>query len=682
MGLEFDRLLHGGDYNPEQWMDAPEILSEDLKLMKKAHVNCVTLGVFSWSVLEPEEGVFCFEWLEEIIDKLYENDIRTILATPTGALPHWLTAKYPETMQVGENGVRNLPGRRHNFCYTSRKMREKAAIIDGKLGELSTRHPGIIMWHISNEMGGNFSDSACHCEQCQQAFREWLRERYGTLLKLNEAWWTTFWSHTYTDFEQIHSPSPNGEPLLHGLNLDWRRFVTHQMTDFLQWEISSVRKYSSLPATTNFMHFFKPLNYYEMAKAVDVVSWDSYPFWHKRKDEVPAAVKAAAYHSMMRSLKKRPFMLMESTPSCVNWRTYNPVKRPGMHMLSSLQAIAHGSNTVQYFQWRKGRGSFEKFHGAVLDHQNGENTRTFKDVTSVGCRLEHLGNKEAWGETLSGSCNKPKAAMIFDWENWWAVEDAAGPRLDIDYKKIFLSHYRAFWEAGIDVDIINMDCEINEMNSYKMIIAPFNYLYKNEYADKAGHYVENGGVYITTCYSGVVNESDLCFTAGHPLQKVLGIRPEEIDAPGEEFRNSICYGGEAYKAGSICEIAYSEGAETIASFEKEFYQGSPAVTVNKYGKGKAYYLASNFEQAFLNRFYADCAAETGIQNPLGTKLPYGVTVSVRENNGKFIFVQNFNDKKTEVECLLSYMDADSGRVVKGIVELQPFECKILYDRKP
>lgn len=271
---------------------------------------------------------------------------------------------------------------------------------------MSLRHPGIILWHISNELGGNFADGACHCDECQRAFREWLKRKYGTLQEMNKAWWTTFWSRRYTDWEQIHSPTPGGECLVHGLNLDWRRFVTCQMTDFLRWEKAALREYSSLPVTTNFMYFFKPLDYYEMQKEVDVISWDSYPFWHKEKDEVPMAVKAAAYHSMMRSMKKKPFLLMESTPSAVSWRNYNPLKRPGMHMLSSMQAVAHGSNTVQYFQWRKGRGAFEKFHGAVLDHKNGENTRTFREVAEVGLRLAKTEKQ------IMGSCNRAEIAIF------------------------------------------------------------------------------------------------------------------------------------------------------------------------------------------------------------------------------------------------------------------------------
>lgn len=670
--MEFEHLLHGGDYNPEQWLDCPEVLREDVELMKEAHVNCVTLGVFSWAVLEPAEGEYRLEWLEEIIDTLYENGISTVLATPTGAMPHWLTTRYPETMQVRGDGGRNLPGRRHNFCYTSVKMREKARQMDGKLAQMAAKHPGIRIWHISNEMGGNFSDSACHCEQCQQAFRQWLKEKYGTLQELNRAWWTVFWSHVYTDWNQIHSPVPHGECLLHGLNLDWHRFVTHQMTDFLKWEIASVREYSTLPVTTNFMFFFQPLDYFKMQKELDVISWDSYPAWHKRKDEVPVAVKTAAFHSMMRSMKKAPFMLMESVPSAVNWRGNNPLKRPGMHMLSSMQAVAHGSNTVQYFQWRKGRGAFEKFHGAVLDHKNGADTRTFRDVTGVGERLGKLDT------LIRRSCNRPSVAMVFDWENWWALGDATGPRQDLDYQKTFLRHYRAFWEAGIDVDIINMD---GEMDGYALVAAPLNYMYKKGYAKKVERYVDGGGMYVTTCWSGIVDESDLCFTGEHPLRKVLGIRQEEIDAPSEEFKNHIVYGGCVYPTGSLCEVVHAETAQVLGCYGEDFYRGMPAVTENRYGKGTACYLAAEFGQTFLNVFYGECLNRVGIENPLRAKLPYGVTVSERKGETDLLFVQNYKEETVEAVCTGEYAEADTGKEWQGRIVLEPFECKVLVRKE-
>ena len=667
-------ILHGGDYNPEQWLDCPEILEEDIRLMKEAGVNCVTLGVFSWAVLEPEEGVYDFDWLEKIIDDLGREGIQVVLATPSGAMPHWLTQKYPEVMQVQADGHRNLPGKRHNFCYTSPAMRWKIAALDEALSKRLGRKDNVILWHLSNELAGNFGDGACHCEYCQEAFREWLKERYGTLDALNHAWWGRFWSHVYTDWEQIHSPTPDGECMTTGLELDWRRFVSEQISDFCRMERQAVAKYSDLPATTNMMDTFKNIDYNRLSRELDIISWDNYPAWHEHKDEVSVAAWSAAGHSIMRSFKKQPFLLMESVPSAVNWRNHNPLKRPGMHMLSCMQALAHGSDSVQYFQWRKGRGAFEKFHGAVLDHKNGENTRTFREVAEVGARLPHL------GKLLDGTVNRPEAAIIFDWANWWAVEDVTGPRLGQDYPAYVMEHYRAFWEHGIEADIVDMDADLS---AYKLIVAPLNYMYKPGYAERVKAFVETGGIYVTTFFSGMADDTDLCFTGHHPLEDILGVIQEEIDAPSDDFENRFVYDGQAYPACGMCEIVHpKETAEVLAVYEKDFYAGCPVVTCNPYGKGKAWYLAAESDLAFLRAFYKDVFAEAGLQNALGVELPYGVTVTERcgaagEEEKRIIFVMNFKNEPVTVEGIGRWTDAESGEACEDSLGLEAFQCRVL-----
>jgi len=665
----FDHFIHGGDYNPDQWLDAPEILKQDLALMKKATVNCVTLNVFSWARLEPEEGFYQFDWLEKIIDQLYQEGIQVILATPSGAMPHWLTATYPEVMQVRDDGSRNLPGRRHNFCYTSPIMRKKIAALDERLSQRFGRHPAVILWHISNELGGNWGDGACHCESCQRAFRDWLKHKYNTLEQLNHTWWNAFWSHTYTDWGQIHSPTPHGECLVHALNLDWRRFVTDQMADFCGVEIAAVRKNSDIPVTTNFMGDFKNLNYQKLHHCLDIISWDNYPNWHTQKDEVPTAVRAAAWHSFMRSLKKQPFLMMESTPSRVNWRRVNPLKRPGMHMLSSMQAVAHGSNSVQYFQWRQGRGGYEKFHSAVVSHQGEEKTRTFHEVSEVGARLASL------PEALLDACNQPKIAILFDWENWWALEDAAGPRLDMDYVKTVLEHYRAFWELGMDVDFVSMD---EDLDAYTLVCAPIHYLYRSGYASRVRAYVQNGGRYVATCFSGLVDETDLCFTGSHPLTDVLGISVEEIDAPGEGFTNHVIYRGNAFSTGSLRErIHPAEGTKVLSVYEEDYCAGTPALTAHTFGKGKCWYIAAEMSVPFLKLFYQDILSEAHLSNPLGISLPYGVTTTVRRGVQDYVFVMNFKDSPRTLFEIGDWIDVETGEHYEDKFILDGFCCKIL-----
>ena len=669
-----DQILHGGDYNPEQWLQYPEVLEEDLALMKKANINCVSLGIFSWTALEPEEGRYDFSWLEDIIGRLYENGIRVILATPSGAMPHWLTAKYPEVMQTGADGRQNLPGRRHNFCYTSPVMRAKIHKLDEKLSERFGKNEAVILWHISNEFGGNWGDGSCHCPLCQQAFRIWLKEKYGSLDKLNHAWWNTFWSHTYTDWDQIHSPAPHGEPLSHGLNLDWRHFVTAQISDFCREEIRAVRTHSDLPVTTNFMGFFKDLNYQKLHRELDVVSWDNYPLWHIQKDEVPVAVGAAANHNIMRSLKKQPFLMMESTPSCVNWSEKSPLKRPGMHALSSLQAIAHGSDSVQYFQWRKGRGSFEKFHGAVIDHKGGGNTRVFREVSETGARLSSI------EDYIRGTVNRPKAAIIFDWENWWALEDVAAPWKTFDYVKEVMKHYQMFWEKGIDADFIGME---DPLDNYLLVCAPINYMYREGYADKVRQYVQKGGHYLTTYCSGIADDTDLCFIGHHPLEDVLGLSPEETDAPGEGFENSFLYEGTVYTTGSVCDVCHpSDTVKVLSSYQKDYYAGYPAVTENAFGEGHCYYLAAETGLDFLRAFYKTLFKKAGLENPLGVSLPYGVTVTKREGAQPVVFVMNFRSEPVELTGCGTWKDVETGSVYYNAISLEGFSCKILIDGEP
>ena len=671
------KLLHGGDYNPDQWLDYPEILEEDIRLMKEAHVNVVSLGIFAWARLEPSEGVYDLDWLEKIIDHLYENGIYTILATPTGALPHWMSEKYEEVRQMLANGIRKLPGERHNFCPSSPVMREKMKGINHALSQRLGQHPGVIAWHMSNEYAGGAGDNrdgACYCPLCQANFRDWLKKRYQTLDKLNHAWWAAFWSNTFTDWEQIHAPSAIGENSLHGLKLDWKRFVSDQLLDFAKEEVAAVREYSDRPAVSNFMGAFKPLNYFKWAKELDIVSLDNYPFWHYLPDDNEMGMYSSFANTLIRSLKKQPHLLMESVPSVVNWAPKCTLKRPGMHELSSLQAIACGSDSVQYFQWRKSRGSSEKYHGAVVDHKNGSNTRVFADVARLGKRMETIAPK------VLGTCNQPRAAIVFDWENWWAVEDAQAVTNPFDYTGHWRDYYRPFFELGMDVDIIDME---DPLTGYDLVIAPVNYMYRGDYEKNVRCFVAEGGTYVTTYWSGEVNESDLCFLDHHPLSDVLGIRTEEIDIAPEYVHNRVLYQGKAYNIKEFCALVHAEEAQVLGTYEKDFYAGYPAVTVNAYGKGKAYFLAAQADQEFLSDFYRKLAQETGTgcMLKLSGELPKGVTVNERraaaETAGSIWFVQNFMPAEAVVTLADTYQNIETGEIVSGETKLAPYQCLMI-----
>ncbi|QPK54348.1 beta-galactosidase [Paenibacillus polymyxa] len=672
------RMLHGADYNPEQWQQYPEVLAEDIRLMKLAKCNVMSVGIFSWVSLEPEEGIFTFEWLDRILDSFAENGIYAFLATPSGARPAWMSQKYPEVLRVGVNRVRNLHGFRHNHCYTSPVYREKVRIMNTKLAERYANHPAVIGWHISNEFGGD-----CHCDYCQEAFRTWVQDKYGTLDQLNHSWWTTFWSHTVTDWSQVESPAPHGETQVHAMNLDWRRFVTEQTADFIKHEIVPLKAANpDIPVTTNLMEFFEGLNYWKFADLLDVISWDSYPTWHDREgDDSKQAARVAMMHDIIRSIKGgKPWMLMESTPSLTNWQDVSKLKRPGMHLLSSLQAVAHGSDTVQYFQWRKSRGSSEKLHGAVVDHVGHEHTRVFEDVTDVGHALEKL-------EEVIGTSVPAEAAVIFDWENRWGINDSQGPRnKGVKYEETAEAHYLALWEQGVPVDVIHMDADFSK---YKLLVAPMLYMVRSGVGERIQKFVENGGIFVATYWSGIVDEHDLCFLGGFPgpLRKTLGIWSEEIDGLHDHDRNYIIpiEGNELdlreeYEAVELCDLIHTEGAEVLAKYGTDFYAGRPALTVNRLGQGKAYYIASRNTGLFHSHFYKSLIDEAGLSKALDVQLPHGVNTAIRTDGvHDYIFVMNFThepqeitlDGRTYTDMLENLVVADSS------VQLGAYAVKVL-----
>ncbi|MGS4680474.1 beta-galactosidase [Enterobacter soli] len=668
-------LLHGADYNPEQWENYPGIIEKDIAMMKQAKCNVMSVGIFSWAKLEPREGEYDFAWLDSIIEKLYAAGIHIFLATPTGARPAWMSQKYPEVLRVGRNRVPALHGGRHNHCMTSPVYRDKTLKINSLLAERYSQHPAVLGWHISNEYGGE-----CHCNLCQERFRDWLKARYKTLDALNHAWWSTFWSHTYTDWSQIESPSPQGEVSIHGLNLDWRRFNTAQVTDFCRHEVAPLKAANAeLPLTTNFMEYFYDYDYWQLAEAIDFISWDSYPMWHREKDETQLACYTAMYHDMMRSLKGgKPFVLMESTPSTTNWQPTSKLKKPGMHILSSMQAVAHGADAVQYFQWRKSRGSVEKFHGAIIDHVGHLDTRVGREVTRLGEMLERLPD-------VVGCRTEARVAIIFDQQNRWALDDAEGPRnKGMEYEKTVNEHYRPFWEQGIAVDIIDAD---GDLSQYALVIAPMLYMVREGFAERAEAFVAAGGHLVTTYWSGVVNETDLCHLGGFPgpLRKLVGIWAEEIDCLDDGERNLVQgLAGNAsglqgpYQVRHLCELIHAESAQVLATYRDDFYAGRPAVTVNRFGKGKAWHVASRNDLPFQRDFFAAIINELALPRAIDGDFPPGVVATARtDGETTWVFVQNFTAQQQLITLPQGYTDCMTDAAATGDTVLLAWDCRVL-----
>jgi beta-galactosidase len=655
------QIWHGGDYNPEQWPSAT--WDDDMRLMQAAHFNVATVGVFAWVALQPAEDRFTFDWLDTVLDKLGAAGRFVCLATPSMAQPAWMSRAYPDVLRAGGDGRRRHHGRRTNYCPNSPNYRRLAANMAERLAIRYADHPTVAAWHVSNEYGG-----ACYCETCASAFRHWLRQRYASLDELNQRWWTAFWSHTYTDWEEIDPPYANGESLTGGLTIDYARFQSQSMLDCFKLERDAIRRHSrGVPITTNMMGTYPHLDYRAWAPEVDVISWDCYPWPSADPGDI------AFLHDLNRGLKDgQPFMLMEQTPSSQNWQPVNALKRPGVLRLWSYLAVAHGADTVMYFQWRRGRGGCEMFHGAVVEHGGTSSTRVFREVSELGAELERLGSAVIGGRTPA------RVAVMFDWNNWWAIDTAVGPIQDKQYVATVRRWYRAFWRQNVGIDVIFSDSDVSK---YDIVVAPMLHMVKPGVGDSVRTLLERGGTFVTTVFSGVVDETDLAFEGyPGPLRPLLGVWVEEIDALYEGQTNRIVFadGSGSFACSRLCEVVRPETADVLATYGDDFYRGTPVVTRNQFGAGCAYYVATDPEDAFLDEFAKRLLAERRIEPPL--EAPPGLEVALRERDAHTVlFLLNHSTEMAQVELPVDaqYRDLLREMPVAGTVALEPRDVRIL-----
>ncbi len=659
--LKFPFILHGGDYNPDQWPE--EVWDEDVRLMNLSGVNVATVPVFGWGNLQTSEDTWDFGWLDRVIEKLHAGGIRLCLATATAATPPWLDAKYPDILVVERDGRKRKHGSRHTFCPNSENFKRLSTGLTRKMAERYGKHPALLLWHVSNEYG-----NYCYCETCSVAFRTWLKAKYGTLKELNHRYNMSFWGQTYTDWSQVEAPQDLAQRNFQGLLIDYNRFQSESILGCCKAEIEVLREITpDVPITTNMMGTFKPLDYHSWAKELDIISWDSYP----SRSAEPAEM--AFRHTLMRGLKDgQPWMLMEQTPSQQNWQAYNSLKRPGVMRLWSYQAMAHGADAVMYFQWRRSPGAQEMFHGAVVEHAGRSDVRVFQEVAGLGAELARLGP-----DTLGGRV-KAEAAIVFDWDAWWAVEFSSGPTVELQYVDGCLDAFRALMSLGITCDIVSVDADLNQ---YKAVIAPTLKMVKPGFSEKIGSYVKNGGVFVSSYFSGITDETDRSFSNGYPgpLQDILGVWIEETDAlaPGE--KNAAQFGDLRFECGMLCDLIRLEGASRLATYVKEFYAGSPCVTENSYGSGKAFYCGTRLDREGARHFYGLVADAAALSPVFGIAPPDGVEVTTRTAGDKTVhYVLNHNPVPVEVVLPSgSFTDLISRKLVSRSLTLSAYGVAVL-----
>jgi beta-galactosidase len=625
-------MSYGGDYNPEQWSE--DVWYEDARLMKQAGVNLVSVGIFSWAVLEREEGVFDFEWLDKILDILYEHGVSVCLATATASTPAWLSKKYPNSVAVDKNQVPYSFGSRQHYSPSSKDYKRHIKILVKKLAERYKNYPGLKMWHINNEYACHISE--CYSEESTIAFRKWLQERYETIDELNSRWGTNFWSQRYNNWDEITLPNNAPTFVNPGQQLDYKRFMDDAIFDLYKIEKEIVNKVTpDVPVFTNFMIDFKPLNYFKWAEELDVVTWDSYP---DPRDGVPYT--HSMWHDLMRSLKKgQPFFLMEQVTGQVNWRDINLLKGPNIMRLWSYSTVARGADGIMFFQWRQSRAGAEKFHGAMIPH-SGENSRIYQEVKQLGQELKKL-------DSVVGTRVPAKVAIVFDWENWWATELEGKPNNKLDYLGQVQMYYKQFYTRNITIDFVRAG---DDLSSYDLVIAPMLYMIRKEEAENLENFVSNGGTLVMSYFSGIVDENDRIHLGGYasPLKSLLGIAIEEFAPYADEEKNFILNNSRKIECSVWSDIIHLKGAEVIATFGDKWYKGSPAITCNKVGEGKAIYIGTEPDTTYLGELLAELAYEKGIQAPLATP----ANVEVLERNTKdvhHLFIINHNEEDIAIE---------------------------------
>ncbi len=648
---------YGGDYNPEQWPE--EIWHDDVARMREANVTIVTLAVFSWSRIQPAEGEFDFGWLDRIIDLLHDNGIGVDLATATASPPPWMHEKYPEILPVTREGVTLSPGGRQHYAPSSPVYRRLAAELVTAVVERYKDHPAVQMWHLNNEY-------ACHVhadysDNARDAFRAWLEDRYGTVEALNAAWGTNFWSQRYTSFDQVLPPRIAPASSNPGQMLDFRRFTNDSLLECALMEKEIIRSAGATqPITTNFMGPWPAVDYAKWAPHLDVVSDDAYP-----DPNDPGSFRTAAFaRDLMRSLKPgTPWLLMEQSSNALNWRPSNAPKAPGQMEALSAQCVGRGADGILFFQWRQSKAGSEKFHSAMLPHA-GTGTRTWREIVRLGGMLDSLPTFEPGSPA--------QVALVFDWENWWALDNPDHPQNRLDYLEVVTRWHAALQRAHIQVDIVPPEKVGGE---HRLAIAPVLYLMRDEGAAALKAFVEGGGTLLTGPFSDIVDGQDH-FLAGGFIQRlgaILGITledfgalvPRDADEPGErEARVEGAFGdavGELF-----AEEIWLDGAEAVATFSSGRRTGNPAVTRHQAGAGTAWYAATVLDDEGCDALVSHLAAEAGVE-PVVAGAPATVDASRR---GDVVTLINFGQDDATVA--IGGTDILSGAEVDKVT-LAPFE---------
>jgi beta-galactosidase len=662
------RLAYGADYNPEQW--SREVWKEDVRLMQEAGVNLVSVGIFSWARIQPAQDTWDFAWLDEVMDLLHAGGIGVDLATATASPPPWLTTAHPEILPVTASGETVWPGARQHWRPTSAVFRTHALRLVRKMAERYADHPALVAWHVSNELGcHNIYD---YSDDAARAFRDWLRARYTTLDALNHAWGTAFWSQRYSDWEQLLPPRLTGSHPNPTQQLDFKRFSSDALKDYLRAEREALREITpEVPVTTNFMVMggTKGMNYADWAGEIDFVSNDHYVHpGPQDRDELSFSANLTSGIA-----GGRPWFLMEHSTSAVNWQPINVAKRPGELARDSLLHVAHGADAVCFFQWRQSAAGAEKYHSAMVPHA-GADSEVFRAVAALGQTLQELA-------PVAGTEREPaRVGIVFDWESWWAGEQDSHPTSRLDYRQEALDWYSALLALGIRADVVTTEVDLER---YELLVAPVLHVVPAALADKLTRYVENGGHLVTTYFSGVVDENDHIWLGGHPgaLRDLLGIHIEEFGPLLDGDTVELDSAGTGSLWTDRITVTDPE-VEVLDCYRTGVYESRPAVTRRAVGRGSAAYVSTRLGADGLAGLLPRLLATAGVESELPAPARGRVEQAVRRDaDSRYLFLVNRTDESVSLPGLTGELLA-GGEGTDGALVLAPREVAVLRQSTP
>lgn len=614
----------GGDYNPEQWPVGVRL--EDLELMQEAGVNFLSVGIFSWALLEPAEGQYDFGWLDEVMDNLAGIGVKVALATATAAPPAWLVRKHPEILPVTADGTVLGPGSRRHYTPSSAVYRRYATGITRALAERYKDHPALALWHVDNELGCHVSEF--YGEEDAAAFRAWLQRRYRNIEALNASWGTAFWSQNYGSFDEILPPSVAPTTLNPGQQLDFQRFNSWALMDYYRELVAVLRELTpGIPCTTNLMasSATKSMDYFGWSTDLDVIANDHYLVAADPERHIELAFSADLTRGIAGGA---PWILMEHSTSAVNWQPRNQPKMPGEMLRNSLAHVARGADAVMFFQWRQSFAGSEKFHSAMVPH-GGRDTRVWREVVELGAALQQL-------EPVRGSRVQSRVAIVFDYEAWWASEIDSKPSIDVKYLDVLRAFHRSLVLRGVTADMVHPSASLE---GYDLVLVCTLYAVSDDNAAGIAAAAAAGATVLVGYFSGIVDMQDHVRLGGYPgaFLELLGVRVEE-------FRPLLAGSQLELSDGTVSSVwsehVHLAGAEAVQTFTEYPLEGMPALTRRPVGSGAAWYLATFPDRDGIDALLDKLLAESGV-SPVATADPGMELVRRRSTDGRtFLFAIN------------------------------------------